>query len=104
MANVQVSLTQLWACFCDTGSSAGLVNGPETAEYNNSIYIYAEAATPADAIQGVVNAGRVPDDESFERMIQQVTDFYEGGTEDASTVNDLISAIEDIQANPVPKN
>lgn len=102
MANVQVSITQAWSCFCDTNSSAGLIPGPETAEYNDSIYIYAEAATPADAIQGVIDAGRVPDAESFDRMVQQVIDFY-GTNSESQEAQDALAAIEQVRQDPTPK-
>ena len=50
MANVQIFTTQDYACFCDVNLSSGLVPGPETVEYNDSIYIYTEGDTPAAAV------------------------------------------------------
>lgn len=56
MANVQISTTQNYACFCDSNLSAGLIPGPETVEYNDSIYIYTEGDTPAEAVDAMITS------------------------------------------------
>ena len=102
MANVQISTSQDYACFCDANSSAGLIPGPETVEYNDALYIYTEGDTPAAAVNAMIVAGRTPTDESYDRMVQDFESQKSlldpvADAEDIAAIDELITGLRSVQ-------
>lgn len=96
MANVKISMALPYACAINADLDAGLVLGPTDVEFNDSIYVYAEGATPAAAIQAVMNLGRTPSPASIERMEQQLLNTVPPGDEPGSELLQLIENMKTV--------
>ena len=102
MANTQVSTTKNFSCWCDKHSDAGLIFGVVSIEYNDSIYVYKEGDTPADAISAMARSGMIPNKKSFERMIQQIkTTIVDNENKPTSTALEYIEDVESVQNNNI---
>jgi len=95
MANTKISMSLPYACLIDNNLEAILIIGPIDIEYDNSIYQYVEGATPADAVQALIDINCIPSDNSISRIEQILLNSVNIGQQPSQ---ELLDSISDVKA------